>query len=82
MHKSKPNKGLLKRVTVSANGKVRYKRIGGNHLMSGKSGDSVRSIRKKNTVTGKLNTNYLRGLRLDKLNKRLRRLKEADNGQS
>ena len=68
MYKQKPNKGLKKRVKVSARGKVRYKRMGSNHLMSGKPGDKVRRLRKRATVKGKLNTNYLVALCMDHLN--------------
>ena len=36
MPKQKTHKGLSKRVKITASGKVRRKRAGGGHLMSGK----------------------------------------------
>jgi len=36
MPKQKTHKGLRKRVKITATGKVRHKRTGGGHLMSGK----------------------------------------------
>ncbi len=46
MPKMKTHKGLSKRVKVSATGKVVYKRSFGGHLMSHKSGNRVRGLRK------------------------------------
>ena len=46
MPKMKTHKGLAKRVKVSATGKVVYKRSFGGHLMSHKSGNRVRGLRK------------------------------------
>jgi len=46
----KTHKGMKKRFTVSANGKVRHKRCGSSHLMSHKSGKQVRRLRKKSTI--------------------------------
>ena len=46
MPKMKTHKGLKKRMRISASGKVRHKRSGANHLMSGKSGGRCRSLRK------------------------------------
>ena len=42
----KTHKGLKKRMRVTARGKVRHKRSNAGHLMSGKSGDRCRSLRK------------------------------------
>jgi len=50
MPKMKTHKGLKKRVRVSAGGKVMYKKAMGNHLMSGKSGNRVRGIRRPGVV--------------------------------
>ena len=36
MPKQKTHKGLRKRIKITASGKVRHKRTGGGHLMSGK----------------------------------------------
>ncbi len=46
MPKMKTHKGLKKRVKVTANGKVKHKRANSNHLMSGKSGNRCRSLRR------------------------------------
>ncbi|UCE62109.1 MAG: 50S ribosomal protein L35 [Phycisphaerales bacterium] len=45
MPKMKTHKGLKKRVKVTAKGKVRHKRAGSGHLMSGKSGNRCRRLR-------------------------------------
>jgi len=47
MTKMKTHKGLKKRMKVSAKGKLRHKRPCSSHLMSGKSGSRVRSMRKQ-----------------------------------
>ena len=52
MPKMKTHKGLKKRVKVSARGKVRYKRSFGGHLMSGKSGNRVRRLRRPGLLSG------------------------------
>ena len=44
MPKQKTHKGLTKRVKVTARGKIKYKRPGGGHLMSGKSARRRRRI--------------------------------------
>ena len=44
MPKQKTHKGLKKRVKVTATGKVRHKRTGGGHLMSGKSAKRRRRV--------------------------------------
>ena len=44
--KMKTHKGALKRFKVTAKGKVRYRRSFAGHLMSGKSGDRRRKLRK------------------------------------
>ena len=46
MPKMKTHKGLKKRVKITANGKVKYKRANSGHLMSGKSGNGCRRMRK------------------------------------
>jgi len=46
MPKMKRHKGLMKRIKVSAGGKVRYNKSGAGHLMSGKSSSRRRSMRK------------------------------------
>ena len=52
MPKMKTHKGLKKRVKVTANGKVKYKSRNSGHLMSGKSGNRCRSLRKSCTLAG------------------------------
>lgn len=45
MPKLKPHKGLLKRVKITATGKVKHRRAGTGHLLSVKSGDKLRELR-------------------------------------
>ncbi len=45
MPKMKTHKGLKKRVKITAKGKVRHKRAGSGHLMSGKCGNRCRRLR-------------------------------------
>ncbi len=45
MPKQKTHKGLKKRVKITATGKVRHKRAGGGHLMSGKNAKRRRRVR-------------------------------------
>ncbi len=52
MPKQKTHKGLTKRVKVTAAGRVKRKRTGGGHLMSGKSAKRRRLIRGSAIVTG------------------------------
>ena len=54
MPKMKTHKGIKKRVKITANGKVRHKRANAGHLMSGKSGDRCRRMRRPSTLSGKL----------------------------
>ena len=44
MPKQKTHKGLSKRVKITATGKVKHKRTGGGHLMSGKSAKRRRRV--------------------------------------
>jgi len=44
MPKQKTHKGLVKRVKITARGKVKYRRSCGGHLMSGKSAKRRRRI--------------------------------------
>ncbi|MEM1208756.1 MAG: bL35 family ribosomal protein [Planctomycetota bacterium] len=44
-HKVKSHKGVLKRVKVTARGKVRFGKTRKSHLMSHMSGDKVRRLR-------------------------------------
>lgn len=65
MPKRKPHKGLKKRVTVSARGKVRRNMSFGGHLMSGKSGQRKQRLRKMVALPAKANKRALRALCLD-----------------
>ena len=51
MPKTKSHKGLLKRIRVTARGKVKYRKTKTSHLMSHKSGDTVRQLRKPTYAT-------------------------------
>jgi len=44
---NKANKGLVKRVKITATGKVKYKKQGASHLMSGKSANRRRRMRSR-----------------------------------
>ena len=49
MHKS--HKGLLKRIKISASGKVRFHSPNSRHLKSNKTGAAVRSYRRARTLS-------------------------------
>ena len=53
MHKS--HKGLLKRVKISASGKVRFHSPNSRHLKSNKTGAAVRSYRRARTLSNSEN---------------------------
>lgn len=61
-HALKPHKGLRKRFTVSARGKLRYKRPFAGHLMSGKSGRRRQRLRRAAILTGAIARNVGRAL--------------------
>ncbi|HSR55703.1 MAG TPA: 50S ribosomal protein L35 [Alphaproteobacteria bacterium] len=52
MPKMKVHKGLKKRFHVTANGKVVHKRPNAGHLLSGKSGDRKRKLRRPSVLRG------------------------------
>ncbi len=52
MPKQKTHKGLSKRVKITATGKVRHKRAGGSHLMSGKNAKRRRRVAGSALMTG------------------------------
>jgi len=54
MPKQKSHKGLSKRVKVTATGKVKRKRTGGGHLMSGKNAKRRRRVSRTDIVTSKM----------------------------
>lgn len=47
MPKMKSHKGLLKRIKITAKGKVKFSRAGSGHLMSHKTGDEKRTLRQR-----------------------------------
>ena len=51
MSKQKTHKGLAKRVKITGTGKVKRKRAGAGHLMSSKSGNRCRNLRKTTGVS-------------------------------
>lgn len=51
MPKQKTHKGLSKRVKVTATGKVKHKRTGGGHLMSGKNAKRRRRVSSSSMMT-------------------------------
>ncbi len=48
----KTHKGIKKRVKLTARGKVRHKRSCARHLMSGKSGNRCRGLRRPAVLKG------------------------------
>jgi len=54
MPKQKTHKGLSKRIKITASGKVRHKRTGGGHLMSGKNAKRRRRVSGSAIMTGTL----------------------------
>ena len=62
MPKMKTHKGVKKRFKVSARGKVLHKKMFSGHLLSHKSGNRRRRLRKCNVVVPVLAKKILRGL--------------------
>jgi large subunit ribosomal protein L35 len=62
MHKTKPHKGLRKRVRVTATGKVIRKSSHGKKKMSGKSGRRKQRLRRDKPILGQLAEHCLRAL--------------------
>jgi len=58
--KKKPNKGLLKRIKITAKGKVKKHKPGMSHLMAGMSGNRKRKLRRANLATGAMAKKFLR----------------------
>ena len=52
MPKQKTHKGLVKRLKVTAAGKIKYRRPGGSHLMSGKNAKRRRRIKSPAIMSG------------------------------
>lgn len=51
MPKLKTHKGLLKRIKITARGKVKFSRVGSGHLLSHKSGDKRRQLRQRSVAS-------------------------------
>ena len=62
MPKMKTHKGIKKRFKVSAKGKVRHKRAGSSHLMSGKGGGRCRKLRRPRLLEGAVQKRVRRAL--------------------
>ncbi len=52
MPKQKTHKGLSKRIKITAGGKVKHRRAGGSHLMSGKNAKRRRRIASSVIIAG------------------------------
>lgn len=52
MPKLKTHKGMKKRVKVTARGKIKFHKHNKGHLLSGKSGNQKRKLRRTKTLTG------------------------------
>jgi len=62
MPKQKTHKGLRKRVKVTARGRIKFKPANAGHLMSGKSGNRRRRLRRKTVLQGTVRKSILRAL--------------------
>jgi large subunit ribosomal protein L35 len=62
MPKLKTHKGLAKRVKVSPNGKIKRKKAFAGHLMSGKSGNRKRTLKRTSLVSKGFTRPTLRAL--------------------
>ena len=56
-NKMKTHKGLKKRIRITASGKVRIRKAGAGHLLSGKTGNRRRNLRQAKILVGKLAKN-------------------------
>ena len=61
MPKQKTHKGTKKRFKVSAGGKVKYRKTGRGHLLSHKSGNKKRKLRKPG-ILGEVDARRIRDL--------------------
>lgn len=50
MPKQKTHKGLRKRVKIGAKGKIKYRKVGRGHLLSSKSANRKRKLRRKGVM--------------------------------
>lgn len=65
MPKMKTHKGIQKRVKVTANKKIRYKKPGTSHLMSHQNGDSIRNLRRPGIMKGRIAEKMVEALHLE-----------------
>ncbi|UCG33528.1 MAG: 50S ribosomal protein L35 [Phycisphaerales bacterium] len=63
MPKQKPHKGALKRVQVTARGKVKHKRTNAGHLMSGKQSRRRRRFRRDKIMSNTMAKKVLEAMR-------------------
>jgi large subunit ribosomal protein L35 len=68
MPKLKTHKGMKKRFKISATGKVQHKRCGSSHLMSHKSGNRVRRLRKRRALIISAEARRIRNAMLEQQN--------------
>ncbi len=62
MPKLKTHKGLAKRVRISPNGKIKRKKAFAGHLMSGKTGNRKRTLKRTSLVSKGFARSSLRAL--------------------
>jgi large subunit ribosomal protein L35 len=62
MPKMKTHKGLKKRVRVTARGKVKYRASNAGHLLSGKSGNRRRRLRKPHILNNVMDKKMIEAL--------------------
>ncbi len=62
MPKNKTHKGVAKRFKLTAKGKVKFKKSFAGHLMSGKSGNRKRHLRKPAFLSGAIAATIKRSL--------------------
>ncbi len=62
MPKLKTHKGLAKRVRVSPNGKIKRRKAFAGHLMSGKTGNRKRALKRTNLISKGFTRSSLRAL--------------------
>ncbi len=62
MPKLKTNKGLAKRVRVSSKGKIKRRKAFAGHLMSGKTGNRKRKLKRTDLVSKGFTRTCLRAL--------------------
>lgn len=78
MHGMRTHKGLKKRFKLTARGKVRYKQPGTGHLMSAKSGDRCRKLRRAAVLKGALPYRIRRALGAEGVNPHEHRNEKPD----